>query len=298
MGRFEGKVAVVTGGNSGIGLAAARAFGREGAAVVITGRDEASLKAAERDIGGGAVALRADSSRITDLDAVMKAVRERFGKIDALFVNAGIGRFVPFDQVTEAFFDETVAVNLKGVFFTVHKALPLLGAGSAVVLNASINAHKGMPGTTVYGATKAAVVNLAKTLSADLAERGIRVNAISPGPVETALLGRIGMSDEELKRTREWIRSQVPAGRFAAPEEIAEAVVDGPFAETKELVAGYTLIEVGSREEALTWTKRFPNPAGEGKDGEIEVRQLFELEDFGDSESIERFRAMGVGAKK
>jgi NAD(P)-dependent dehydrogenase (short-subunit alcohol dehydrogenase family) len=223
--RFEGKVAVVTGGNSGIGLGAAKAFAREGASVVITGRDEATLKAAERDIGSGAMALRADSSRMADLDSAMGRIRERFGKIDALFVNAGIGKFVPFDQVTEAFFDETVAVNLKGVFFTVHKALPLLSRGSAVVLNASINAHKGMPGTTVYGATKAAVVNLAKTLSADLVERGIRVNAISPGPVESALLGRTGMSEEQVKETKDWIRNQVPLKRFAGPEEIAEAVL-------------------------------------------------------------------------
>jgi NAD(P)-dependent dehydrogenase (short-subunit alcohol dehydrogenase family) len=162
---------------------------------------------------------------MADLDAFMGKIRERFGKIDALFANAGIGKFVPFDQVTEAFFDETVAVNLKGVFFTVHKALPLLGPGSAVVLNASINAHKGMPGTTVYGATKAAVVNLAKTLSADLVDRGIRVNAISPGPVESALLARTGMSEEELDKTKDWIRSQVPIKRFAKPEEIAETVL-------------------------------------------------------------------------
>jgi NAD(P)-dependent dehydrogenase (short-subunit alcohol dehydrogenase family) len=225
MRRFEGKVAVVTGGNSGIGLAAAKAFAREGAAVVITGRDEATLRAAEREIGGGAMAIRADSSRMADLDSVMSRIRERFNNIDALFVNAGIGKFVPFDQVTEEFFDETVAVNLKGVFFTVHKALPLLRPGSAVVLNASINAHKGMPGTTVYGATKAAVVNLAKTLSADLVERGIRVNAISPGPVESALLGRTGMSEEQLTQTRDWIQSQVLLKRFGTPEEIAEAVL-------------------------------------------------------------------------
>ena len=129
----------------------------------------------------------------------MDAIGERFKRIDALF---GIGKFVPFDQITVEFFDETVAVNLKGAFFTVHKALPLLGPGSAVVLNASINAHKGMPGTNVYGTTKAAIVNLAKTLSADLIERGIRVSAISPGPVESALRGRIGLSDTELHRAR------------------------------------------------------------------------------------------------
>jgi NAD(P)-dependent dehydrogenase (short-subunit alcohol dehydrogenase family) len=225
MQRFEGKVAVVTGGNSGIGLAAAKAFAREGASVVITGRDEASLKRAEREIEGRLTALRADVSRLPEIDRAMSTIRERFKKIDALFVNAGIGKFVPFDQVTEEFFDETVSVNLKGVFFTVHKALPLLLPGAAVVLNASINAHKGMPGTTVYGATKAAVVNLAKTLSADLVDRGIRVNAISPGPVESALLSRMGISDEQLHQTQDWIKSQVLLKRFADPAEIAEAVL-------------------------------------------------------------------------
>jgi NAD(P)-dependent dehydrogenase (short-subunit alcohol dehydrogenase family) len=225
MKRFEGKVAVVTGGNSGIGLAAAKAFAREGASVALTGRDEASLKAAEREIGKGALAVRADSSRLSDLDAAMAKIRERFGKIDALFVNAGVGKFVPFEQVSEAFYDEVMNVNLKGVFFTVQKALPLLSAGAGVVLNASVNAHKGMPGTTVYGASKAAVVNLAKTLSADLIPRGIRVNAISPGPVESALLARLGMSDAQLQQTKEWIKGQVPMKRFAQPDEIAEAVL-------------------------------------------------------------------------
>jgi NAD(P)-dependent dehydrogenase (short-subunit alcohol dehydrogenase family) len=135
---------MITSGNSGIGLAVAKAFAREGVSVVITRRDEASLKRAGRDIGESGMALRADVSRLPEIDRAMGAIRERFKRIDALFVNAGIGKFVPFDQVTEEFFDETVAVNLKGAFFTVHKALPLLRPGAAVVLNASINAHKGM----------------------------------------------------------------------------------------------------------------------------------------------------------
>ena len=225
MKRFEGKVAMVTGGNSGIGLAAAKAFAREGAQVAVTGRDEGTLKNAEKEIGGGALAIRADAARIADLDAAMAKVRDQFKRIDALFVNAGIGKFVPIAEVTEAMFDEIVTINLKGAFFTVQKALPLMARGSAVVLNASINAHIGLPGTTVYGATKAAVVNMAKTMSADLAERGIRVNAVSPGPVETPIFGRAGISSEQSRQTKEWLQNQTLVKRMGEPEEIAEAVL-------------------------------------------------------------------------
>jgi len=222
MKRFEGKVAMVTGGNSGIGLAAAKAFAREGAQVAVTGRDEGTLKNAAKEIGSGALAIRADAARIADLDAAMAKVRDQ---IDALFVNAGIGKFAPIAEVTEAMFDEIVTINLKGAFFTVQKALPLMARGSAVVLNASINAHIGLPGTTVYGATKAAVVNMAKTMSADLAERGIRVNAVSPGPVETPIFGRAGISSEQSRQTKEWLQNQTLVKRMAEPEEIAEAVL-------------------------------------------------------------------------
>jgi len=225
MKRFEGKVAMITGGNSGIGLAAAKAFAREGAQVAVTGRDEGTLKNAEKEIGSGALAIRADAARIADLDAAMAKVRDQFKRIDALFVNAGIGKFVPIAEVTEAMFDEIVTINLKGAFFTVQKALPLMARGSAVVLNASINAHIGLPGTTVYGATKAAVVNMAKTMSADLAERGIRVNAVSPGPVETPIFGRAGISSEQSRQTKEWLQNQTLVKRMGEPEEIAEAVL-------------------------------------------------------------------------
>lgn len=165
--RFKDKVAVVTGGNSGIGLATARAYVREGAKVAITGRSDATLKAAQKELGPDVLAIKADFSKVAEIASAMDRIKERFGRIDALFVNAGIGKFVPFEEVTEAFFDETMATNLKGAFFTVQKAVPLFSKGAAVVLNASINAHLGMPGSTVYGASKAAVVNLAKTLSAD-----------------------------------------------------------------------------------------------------------------------------------
>jgi len=193
------------------------------AQVAITGRNEKTLEAAAQEIGAGTVAIQSDVGRVAEIDAAMKKIGERFGRIDALFVNAGVAKLVPLEQITEELFDEMVDINLKGVFFTVQKAIPLMSKGSAIVLNASINAHLGMPGTTVYGATKAGVVNLAKTLSAELLEKGIRVNAVSPGPITSSLL-RDG-SQEKIQEAKDWIKSQVPLKRFGTPEEIAAGVL-------------------------------------------------------------------------
>jgi NAD(P)-dependent dehydrogenase (short-subunit alcohol dehydrogenase family) len=223
--RFQGKVAVVTGGNSGIGLGVAKAYAREGAQVAITGRNEKTLEAAAKEIGDGTLAIQSDAGKVAEIETAMKKIKERFGRIDAMFVNAGVAKLIPFDEVTVEFFDESVNINMKGVFFTVQKAIPLMSKGSAIVLNASINAHLGMPGTTVYGATKAAVINMAKTFSRDLLEKGIRVNAISPGPITSALLGRDGMSQEKVQEIKDWIQSQVPIKRFGTPEEIAAGVL-------------------------------------------------------------------------
>jgi NAD(P)-dependent dehydrogenase (short-subunit alcohol dehydrogenase family) len=223
--RFQGKVAVVTGGNSGIGLGVAKAYAREGAQVAITGRNEKTLDAAAKEIGDGTLAIHSDAGKVADIEAAMKKIKERFGRIDAMFVNAGVAKLIPFEEVTEEIFGETVDINMKGVFFTVQKAIPLMSKGSAIVLNASINAHLGMAGTTVYGATKAAVLNMAKTFSRELLERGIRVNAISPGPITSTLLGRDGMSQEKVKEIKDWIQSQVPIKRFGTPEEIAAGVL-------------------------------------------------------------------------
>jgi len=223
--RFKDKVAVVTGGNSGIGLATARAYVREGAKVAITGRSDATLKAAQKELGPDVLAIKADFSKVAEIASAMDRIKERFGRIDALFVNAGIGKFIPLEEVTEEFFDETMATNLKGAFFTVQKAVPLFSKGAAVVLNASINAHLGMPGSTVYGASKAAVVNLAKTLSADLLSRGVRVNVVSPGPISTPILDRMGLPEEATRQIRDNITQQVPLKRFGHPDEIAAAVL-------------------------------------------------------------------------
>ena len=243
--RFKNKVAVVTGGNSGIGLATARAFAREGAKVAITGRSDATLKAAQKELGPDVLAIRADFSRVPEIATAMGRIKERFGRIDALFVNAGIGKFVPFEEVTEAFFDETMATNLKGAFFTVQKAVPLLSQGAAVVLNASINAHIGIPGSTVYGASKAAVVNLAKTLSADLLPKGIRVNVVSPGPVATPILDRMGLPEQETRQLKEWITGQVPLKRFGQPDEIAAAVLYLSSSESAFVVGTELVVDGG-----------------------------------------------------
>src|SRR5436309_14347157 len=223
--RFEGKVAVVTGGNSGIGLAAARAYAQEGAQVAITGRNDRTLREAAKDIGEDALAIRADTAILSDIEKAMAEIKSKFGRIDALFVNAGVGKFVPFEQVTEAFYDETMNINLKGAFFTIQRAVPLMPKGSAIVLNASVNGHIALPGSSVYGASKAAVINLAKTLSVDLLEKGIRVNVVSPGPIQTPILNRMGLPAEQLKQTKEWITSLVPLKRFGTSEEIASAVL-------------------------------------------------------------------------
>jgi len=243
--RFKNKVAVVTGGNSGIGLATARAFAREGAKVAITGRSDATLKAAQRELGPDVLVVKADFSRVSEITAAMDRIKERFGRIDVLFVNAGIGRFVPFEDVTEAFFDETMATNLKGAFFTVQKALPLLPRGAAIVLNASINAHMGLPGSTVYGASKAAVVNLARTLSGDLLQRGIRVNVVSPGPVATPILDRMGLPEEATRQLKAQITERVPLKRFGQPDEIAAAVLYLSSSESAYVVGTELVVDGG-----------------------------------------------------
>lgn len=242
MGKLEGKVAVITGGNSGIGLATAKEFKEQGAQVVITGRDQLTLDDAKREIGGDILALRSDTSNLTEIDKLFGTISEKFGKIDVLFINAGIGKFVPVEAVTEEFFDSIMDVNFKGSYFTIQKALPLLNDNASIILNASINAYIGMPNSSVYAASKAALITLARTLSAELVGRGIRVNVVSPGPVATPILGRMGMPPEALEEIQKSIQAQVPMGRFGRPEEIAKTVLflassDSSFLLGTEIVA-------------------------------------------------------------
>ena len=242
MDKLKGKIAVITGGNSGIGLATAKEFAAQGAQVVISGRDQKTLDEAAKALGPDALVVRADIARLADIDKLFAAVKAKFGRIDVLFVNAGIGKFAPFEAVSEEFYDAILDVNLKGSYFTIQKALPLLADGASIVLNTSINANIGMPNTSVYSASKAALLSLARTLSAELVGRNIRVNAISPGPVTTPILGRTGMPPEALEQTLQAIVSQVPMKRFGRPEEIAKTALflassDSSFLLGTEIVA-------------------------------------------------------------
>ena len=224
MKRLEGKVAVVTGGNSGIGLASARRLREEGARVVITGRDRKTLDAAAVAIGAGTVALQSDASKLEDIERLFSEVESKVGKIDILFANAGIARFAPYSASQAAVFDELFATNVKGVYFTLQKAIPHLNDGASVILNTSVAGSKGAENMGIYAATKAAVRSFARTAAAELKERSIRVNAVAPGPVATPIFGRSGLSEEQIDGFKAGISSRVPLGRIGRPEEIAGAV--------------------------------------------------------------------------
>ena len=221
---LQSKVAVVTGGNSGIGFAAAQELGKQGARVVIFGRNRETLELAERNLGEGTLAVQGDVSNLADLDQLFGEVEGRFGKIDVLFANAGQTNLGQIGEVTEAAFDSEFAVNVKGLFFTVQKALPLMSEGGSVVLNSSCLADMAMVGSSVYAASKAAVNSLVKTLAAELAPRGIRINAVSPGPTQTPIYGRMGMPPEQLAAFAGQVQNQVPLGHFADAAEIAQVV--------------------------------------------------------------------------
>ncbi len=225
MGKLTGKTALVTGGTSGIGLATAKLLQGEGARVAVTGRGEAALQQARAELGPSALVLQSDVASLRDLDTLMARVKSDFRGLDVLFANAGIGQFAPMEQVDEDAFDRHFAINVKGLYFTVQKALPLLRPGASVVLNASIAANLGMATTTVYAATKAAVRSFARELAAELAPRGIRVNAISPGPISTPIFGKLGMSSDQVTQFLEQSVAKVPLHRLGSPDEIAHTVL-------------------------------------------------------------------------
>jgi NAD(P)-dependent dehydrogenase (short-subunit alcohol dehydrogenase family) len=223
--KFDHKVVVVTGGTSGIGLATAKQFAEEGASVFITGRRQDALDAAVKAIGGGVTGVRADMAQLGDIDRLYDAVQQRHDHIDVVFANAGGGEFAPLGAITEDHFDKTFATNVKGVLFTVQKALPLMRDGGSVILTSSTTGTTGTPAFSVYSATKAAVRNFARNWALDLKDRRIRVNAISPGVTETAGLNDLFGGGDQAETIKAGVVAGIPAGRIGQPEEIANAVL-------------------------------------------------------------------------
>jgi NAD(P)-dependent dehydrogenase (short-subunit alcohol dehydrogenase family) len=225
MGKLDGKVAVITGGTSGIGLATAQHFVAEGAQVFITGRRQTELDKAVKTIGKNVTGVQGDVAKLADLDRLYATVKQKAGHIDIVFANAGGGEFAPLGSITEEHFDKTFNSNVKGLLFTVQKALPLLVDGGSIILNASIVSSKGFHAFSVYSATKAAVRSFARSWTVDLKDRKIRVNAISPGPIDTPILDGLGGTTEQTQQIKQGLISTVPMGRLGQPDEIAKAAV-------------------------------------------------------------------------
>lgn len=225
MNTLSEKVAVITGGSSGIGLATAKLFIQSGAKVAITGRNQQTLDAAVQELGKAVIAVRSDVSKLSELDALFSTVSKKLGRIDVLFANAGVARFAPATDVDEQFYDELFDINVKGVFFTIQKAIPLLNDNGSIILNTSVVNQAGLPNTSIYAATKAAVRSFARSIAAELAGRGIRVNVVSPGPISTPLFGKLGLPKEAVDAFAADILSQVPLKRFGQPEEVAQTAL-------------------------------------------------------------------------
>jgi len=224
MKRLEGKVAVVTGGNSGIGLATAKRFLDEGAKVAISGRNQKTLDEAVKTLGNGAFAVKSDTAKLVEIEKFLGEVNKKFGKIDVLFVNAGVAKFAPLTETPEALFDEQFDINIKGAYYTIQKALPYLNDGASIIFNTSVAGSTGTPGTSAYSATKAALRSLARTAAAELAERNIRVNAVAPGPIVTPIFGRTGLPQQVIDDWAKDLLGKVPMKRFGQPEEVAGVV--------------------------------------------------------------------------
>jgi NAD(P)-dependent dehydrogenase (short-subunit alcohol dehydrogenase family) len=239
MGQYDGKRVVITGGTSGIGLATAKLLLDQGARVLVTGRTKETLDSARKELGKDAIVMSSDATVLTDIDALAARVKSEFGAVDFLFLNAGYGKFAPFEGTSEAVYDEMFNLNMKGPYFAAQKLAPLMPSGSAIVLTTSAANVKGIPMLSAYGAAKAALRSLARSLAAELLPRGIRVNAINPGPIDTPILRNSGMSKEQMDQFHKQIGEVNPMKRFGRPEEIAKAAVflafDATFTNGHEL---------------------------------------------------------------
>ena len=222
--KLEGKIAVITGGNSGIGLATAKRFVSEGANVFIFGRRQNEIDAGVSEIGKNVIGIQGDVSNLADLDRLFDVVKVQKGHLDILFANAGIAQFAPLGEISEEHFDKIFRINVKGLLFTVQKALPILEEGGSIILNASIGSSKGVGGSSVYSATKAAVRSFARTWTVDLRDRKIRVNAISPGPIDTPIFSSITQNEEQSELFKKNIVNAVPMKRMGSPDEVAKVV--------------------------------------------------------------------------
>lgn len=245
MNRFAGKSVLVTGGSSGIGFAAAQAFVREGARVVITGRDGQALKQARAQLGADAIAVQNDAAAPEAPAALARALAGRDIKLDAVFLNAGMAKFAGLEQADGSLWDQIFDTNVKGPYFQIQALVPQLNPGASIVINGSINARLGMPQTSIYAASKAALISLAKTLSAELLPRGARVNVVSPGPVATPIYGKLGLDAAALDATAAQIQSQIPLGRFGKPEELAATVLHLAAAESAFIVGTEIIADGG-----------------------------------------------------
>jgi len=241
MGKLDGRYAVITGGTTGIGLASAELFQQEGARVAIVGRNRENLKSAAETLGETCVPIQGDMSKLAEIEAMAKTVADAFPKVDVVFANAGITTFAAIEEVDEALYDQVMDLNLKGVFFTVKHLLPQMTEGGSVILTTSVRGRAGSPKSSVYGASKAAVASLARMFGVELAPRGIRVNALCPGAVETPIYDRLGWPADRVEAVRERIRKQLPLGRIATAGELASAALflacdDSSFMVGEEMV--------------------------------------------------------------
>lgn len=246
--RFTDKTVLITGGASGIGFAAAQAFVAEGARVVITGRSATALETARAELGERALAVLSDAADTSDSRRLAERLRSEGLTLDAVFINAGIARFSPIADVTETLWDETFNINVRGAYFQIQALLPLLNRGASIVLNGSVNAHIGAPGSSIYAASKAALISLARTLSGELLPRNIRVNVVSAGPIDTPLYGKLGLDAATLDATRVAIQKQVPIGRFGRPEELATTVLHLAAPESSFIVGAEIVVDGGMSE--------------------------------------------------